>query len=283
MTSLKRALAEALEQQQATAEVLRFITASAGELGPVFDVIMRKGQHSLCGAPHGGLMIYDGEFFRLAAHRNVPPAWAEWVRGPLRPGPTHPLSRFVRGEGLLQIPDLQEIAIRETDDPMPRAGVELGGIRTFFYVPLRKDGVLFGVITAYRKEVRLFTDQQIALLQTFADQAVIAIENARLLNELRQRTDDLTESLTSKTAISEILRVISSSPSDVQPVLEAVAERAARICEAGIVDVVLAENGMMRVGATFGEMERFTGQMLPLDRTSPVMGRPCPTEGHAYS
>jgi signal transduction histidine kinase len=239
---------EALEQQKATAEVLRVISASPGELGPVFDVILWKA-HSLCGAPFGGLMTYDGEFFRLAAQRNVPPAWAEWVRGPLRPGPKHPLSRFVRGEASLQIPDLRELAVREPDEPMPRAGVDLGGIRTILYVPLRKDGVLLGVITAYRQEVRLFTDQQIALLQTFADQAVIAIENTRLLNELRQRTDDLSESLEQQTATSDVLKVISNSPGELEPVFNAMLANATRICEATFGNLWLFEGNAFRAVA----------------------------------
>ncbi len=227
---LSRARDEALAQQTAAAEVLQVINASRGSLAPVFDVILEKA-HSLCGAPFGGLLTYDGEFFRLAAERNVPPAWAEWVRGPFRPGPKHPLSRFVKGEAPFQIEDLQELA-RVTDEPMPRAGVELGGIRTLLYVPLRKDGVLFGVITAYRKEVRLFTDKQISLLQNFAAQAVIAIENTRLLNELRQRTDDLSESLEQQTATSEVLQVISSSPGELETVFEAMLANATRICGA---------------------------------------------------
>ena len=245
---LTRQLHEALEQQTATAEVLQVINASRGGLAPVFDVILEKA-HSLCGAPFGGLLTYDGEFFRLAAERNVPPAWAEWVRGPFRAGPKHPLSRFVKGEPSLQIPDLRELADRETDEPMPRAGIDLGGIRTLLYVPLRKDGVLLGVITAYRKEVRLFTDQQIALLQTFADQAVIAIENTRLLNELRQRTDDLSESLEQQTATSEVLRIMSSSPGDLKPIFAAILENASQICEAMFATLWLAEGDGLRAVA----------------------------------
>ena len=266
---LSRERDEAFAQQTATAEVLQVINASRGSLAPVFDVILEKA-HSLCGAPFGGLLTYDGEFFRLAAERNVPPAWAEWVRGPFRPGPKHPLSRFVQGEAPFQIEDLQELA-RVTDEPMPRAGVELGGIRTLLYVPLRKDGVLFGVITAYRKEVRLFTDKQISLLQNFAAQAVIAIENTRLLNELRQRTDDLSELLEQQTATSEVLQIISSSPGELEPVFRTILDNATRICEAKFGHLFLSEGGDFRVvalqsiGTTYPDWLRQGSKLVPLD------------------
>jgi len=253
-TRLLSELRESLDQQTATSEVLRVISASPGELMPVFDVILEKA-HSLCDAPFGGLLTYDGEFFRLAAHRNVPPAWAEWVRGPFRAGPKHPLSRFVKGGGSLQIPDLREIALRETEEEMPRVGVELGGIRTLLYLPLRKDGVLFGVITAYRQEVRLFTDQQIALLETFADQAVIAIENTRLLSELR-------ESLDQQTATADVLKVISSSPGDLEPVFNAMLANATRICDAKFGMLWLVDGSGLRcvalhnAPAAFAELRR---------------------------
>ena len=134
-----------------------------------------------------------------------------------------------------------------------------------------KENALIGAIVIYRQEVRPFTDKQIELVQNFAAQAVIAIENTRLLNELRQRTDDLTESLEQQTAISEILRVISNSPSNVQPVLDSVAEHAARICEAQIVDIIIAQKNVLRVSAAFGELGRNIGE-VPLDRST-VMGR----------
>jgi GAF domain-containing protein/nitrogen-specific signal transduction histidine kinase len=180
---------EALDQQTATAEVLGVINSSPGDLKPVFDSILEKA-HSLCGAEFGGLLTYDGESVRLAAERNLPPSWADLVRGPWRPGPDHPVSRIIQGERLFQVDDMAEVA-RTQDDPMVRAAVELGGIRTLLLVPLRKDDAFLGYITAYRQEVRPFTEKQIALLENFAAQAVIAMENARLLDQIRQRQAEL--------------------------------------------------------------------------------------------
>jgi two-component system NtrC family sensor kinase len=177
----------------------------------VFDAILEKA-HSLCGADFGSLVSYDGEFLRSAAERNLPPAWADFVRGPMRlGGPDHPASRLMSGELFLHIEDLAEVA-RTATDPMPRAGVELAGIRTLLLVPLRKDDAFLGYITAFRQEVRPFSNKQIALLQNFAAQAVIAMENARLLTETRERTAELQQSLEYQTATAEVLKIVASSP-----------------------------------------------------------------------
>jgi GAF domain-containing protein/nitrogen-specific signal transduction histidine kinase len=216
-------LQEALEQQTATSEVLAVINASPGDLAPVFDAMLEKATR-LCQAEMGTLWTYDGEYMQPVAMRGVPPAYSDFLkRGPHRPNSTQ--SRILRGEQVTQAIDITESEAYRSGDPLARAGADLGGIRTVLVVPLRKDETALGTIGIYRQEPRPFTEKQIALLQNFAAQAVIAMDNARLLAEQR-------EALEEQTATAEVLQVINSSPGDLAPVFDAMLERALRLCEA---------------------------------------------------
>ena len=184
---------EALAQQTATADVLQVINSSPGDLAPVFDVILEKA-HTLCEAASGNLLIFDGEQFRSAAASGEPRFTEYWRQNPVRPSRDGggSLSQLMRGERIVHLPDVRESEAYR-DIPEYRRRMDIGGIRTLLIAPLRKDTGLLGAISAYRQEVRPFSDKQIALLQNFAAQAVIAMENARLLSELHQRTDEVAE------------------------------------------------------------------------------------------
>ena len=209
---------EALEQQTATAEVLQVINASPGNLEPVFDAVLEKSLR-LCEAEIGVLHTYDGDLLRLVATRGVPPALVDYLMEPHRPPPGGYMHRIVHGENIVHLDDVKDSDAYRSGDEARRAHVDLGGARTAVYVALRKDNTLLGVIVIYRQEVRAFSDKDIALLKNFAAQAVIAMENARLINEQR-------EALEQQTATAEVLQVINASPGDLAPVFDAILEKA---------------------------------------------------------
>src|SRR6516164_7048975 len=232
-------LSEAVEQQTATSEVLRVISASPGELGPVFDTVLENATR-LCEAHFGILYGFEDDAFRAIALRGAPPAFAKFQQsGPIRPTPVSGLGRIVSTRRPVHITDAMAQQHYIDGDPYVVTAVKLSGSRTLIFVPMLKDDELIGSIAIYRREVRPFTEKQIALLQSFAAQAVIAIENARLLNELR-------ESLEQQTATSEVLRVISSSQGELEPVFQAMLENAVRLCEAKFGSLFLFEGDAFR-------------------------------------
>src|SRR5262249_37688192 len=257
-----RDLIEALEQQTATSEVLKVISRSAFDLQPVLQTLVENATR-LCSAETGSIWRFDGEVFRLVADHGVSIELKEaWARQPFGIGRGSVTGRTALERRTVQIPD----ALADPEYMLADAQ-RAGGYRTILGVPMLREGALVGVFGLQRYKVQPFTDKQIEFVETFADQAVIAIENVRLLNETK-------EALDRQTATSEILQVISSSPTDVQPVFDAVVRNGARLCEAANASRHLGEGEVMRKVAEFGHVStRLTiGETRPIRRTT-VSGR----------
>jgi adenylate cyclase len=251
-------LTEALEQQTATSEVLQVISGSLGHLEPVFATMLESAAR-ICDANFGNIFRWDGDALHLIAAHNTPPALVEERRSsPFRPYPNGPLGRMLKTKTVAHIPDLAaEPTYLNQRLPSIVEAVELRGMRTVLLVPMLKENELIGVFSLYRQEARSFSDKQIALVTNFAAQAVIAIENARLLNELRQRTTDLTEALEQQKATSDLLQVISGSPGNLEPVFQAMLENAVRICGANFGNMVLYQDDAYRAVAMYNAPEAY--------------------------
>jgi transcriptional regulator with GAF, ATPase, and Fis domain len=265
-----RELTDALDRQTATADILRVISQAQADVQPVFEVIADSTMN-LFGTWSAAVFRYDGEAIRLAAARGGLPgsldAFVEELRTPWRPKGDAPRDRAVLTRALQHVVDV------ETDPSCGaafREQAKLRGFRSSAAVPMLRGDVVLGVIAVTRRVEGGFTPAEIALLQTFADQAVIAVENARLLNELQAKNADLTEALEQQTATSEILRVISRSPTDAQPVLDAVVRSTAGLCAANDAAILLIENGDLRYAAGIGPMAGAVpaGLRIPLTRDS---------------
>jgi signal transduction histidine kinase/CheY-like chemotaxis protein len=240
VSALTREMAEAREEQRATSEVLRVISSSPGDLQSVFQAMLANAVR-LCDAKFGNLFLYERDGLRTVAAHDVPPAFAEARERAqvFHPGDGNPLREVIRTKRMLHTADLTSTRAYAERDPAAVDAVELGGIRTNIVVPMLKDSELIGVIGIFRQEIRPFTDKQIALVENFASQAVIAIENTRLLNELR-------ESLEQQTATADVLKVISSSPGELEPVFNSILDNAVRICEASFGNLLLYDGSLFR-------------------------------------
>src|SRR5262249_24436252 len=247
-------LRQSLQQQTATSEVLRVISSSPGELEPVFEIMLQKAVR-LCDAKFGILYLSEGNGFRTVAMHNVPPSLVQLRQNKLIHFPVDAsvTRAAVTKQPCHQIDARTERSYIEGDSQFV-AAVNLGGMRTVVSVPMLNDDKIIGVITIYRQEVRPFTDRQIKLVTTFADQVAIALESARLFSELRESTTELTESLEQQTATSEVLQIIASSPGELEPVVQAMLANATRLCKASYGGMWLKEGDRFRNAAFHGPL-----------------------------
>jgi two-component system NtrC family sensor kinase len=251
---------EALEQQTATAEVLQVINSSPGELKPVFDAMLEKAMR-LCAAAFRYLMTYDGERFETVAHHGLPDRFAEYLPRMHQPSKSGLYAQILSGAPFAHAADLREGEVY-SHSLLRQALVDYGGARTGIVVALRKDEALLGVITIYRQEVRAFSDKEIALLRNFAAQAVVAMENARLLTETR-------EALEQQTATAEVLKVISRATFDLQTILDTLVQSVTRLCDADLAWLFQRDGEVFRFMSSFGHLsevhERIKNYFRPLE------------------
>jgi two-component system, NtrC family, sensor kinase len=241
---------EALEQQAATSEILRVISSSAGDLHTVFQTLLGNALH-LCVADFGLMYQRDSSGVKLMAHRGADRVYLDYMRrGMDRPGPKTLIAQVIKSRAPVQFDDYAKSQAYLDRDPLAVIAVERGGVRSILGVPMLREGKLIGAIALYRKKVRPFTDKQMELLQSFAAQAVIAIENTRLFNELRQ-------SLEQQTATADVLEVISRSAFDLRAVFETVVESSVRLCGAHRAIIYRFDGELLRLGTAFNATEEF--------------------------
>jgi GAF domain-containing protein len=269
LTQAHAQVTDALDRQTATSEIIRVISQSPTDVQPMFDTLLRNAVR-LCNAVNASLYRFDGQLIYLVANHNLPPAllglWQRRFPRPLNEG-GH-LSEVLTSGAVRRIADVfsGEPAWSEA----ARDALRTMGAHSALFVPVRRQGRAIGVIALFHGEVGAFTDQHVALLETFADQAVIAIENVRLFKELEGRNSELRAALEQQTATSEILRVISGSPTDAQPVFDAIAQSAARLCDAYDASIFLIDGDVLRLAAHDGPIPAHpVGQGLPLVRGTP--------------
>jgi signal transduction histidine kinase len=268
---------QALQQQTATSEVLRAISSSSGDVRPVFKVMLDNAL-SICEASYGNMLLFNAGGLEVAELHNSPPAFADLFKaGPLVPPAGTALGRVLATKKAVHVPDLLAESGGVQQTPLRLVTIESMRARTLLAVPMLKESALVGVIVIYRQEVRAFNEKQIELVTNFADQAVIAIENTRLLRELRESTDDLSESLRVQTATSDVLKVISRSPDALQPVLDVIVETSRELCGCDATTIFLLRDEKFHVAAVSGSLpahlDHLKANPLPIGQPGSILAR----------